>query len=763
MKKIDILKKESLHAHSLMKEDYNNSSEKRWQEKEVIKTMHLFKGDSLDNLKYKETLNCSLSNREYNNFPSSFLMEGITYAEGISPRPTLTVALKCNSLNLTDYNRLSFWIKPVATGYQGFYAHFSFLNNEVWENHAPILIPNQWNHIIWEIEDLDRDNIKEIQVSVFMMGCPPEALPEAKFYLNEISAEFVKNDYNHGWDLEDRIAFSHVGYLPKSEKIALTGKNDFDIFEIYSLDNNLVFKETAEHIKTDLGEFTKMNFTKLETTGEYYLKIGSLKSLPFEITHTPFDSSIWKSMNFLRALRCGVDVEGIHSACHLNCRSVHSDGSSVPNFGGWHDAGDVSQFEICTGEMAHAILDLADTLKDKDHDLYIRLKEEARIGINWLLQTKFKDGYRALAVLYNVWRSNLLTPENTSTAKNASDNGPFENFISAAALAKAAFIYSDDKVYSLWCKREAIDDFFHAKEGYKNGIFTKRWGKNIDSQVAGHGILAAVELYKITDNIEYINIAKEYANIVSLCQEKEGYGSEKIKGFFYEDPQHTYILSYEHRGHEQSPIHGITKLMELLPNDNDYPKWLEIVNIYRDYILKTIDKSYPYNLIPAHIYHTEKININRYTTHGQSADEVLNGLKEQVQAGTKIDENVYLRLMPISVHRRGFHATLLSKTKAISSISKVLNDDKLKQIVINQIEWIFGKNPFASSTMYSEGYNFHPLYVAFSPQIVGALPVGIKTKGNADAPYWPQSTEAVFKEIWGHTAGKYLWILSDIL
>mgnify|MGYP003391210596 FL=1 len=64
--------------------------------------------------------------------------------------------------------------------------------------------------------------------------------------------------------------------------------------------------------------------------------------------------------------------------------------------------------------------------------------------------------------------------------------------------------------------------------------------------------------------------------------------------------------------------------------------------------------------------------------------------------------------------------------------------------------------------MYGEGYNYHPLYVAFSPQMVGALPVGIMTLGEADLPYWPMMTQAVYKEIWGHTTGKYLWVLADI-
>ena len=58
--------------------------------------------------------------------------------------------------------------------------------------------------------------------------------------------------------------------------------------------------------------------------------------------------------------------------------------------------------------------------------------------------------------------------------------------------------------------------------------------------------------------------------------------------------------------------------------------------------------------------------------------------------------------------------------------------------------------------------NPYPNTVAYSRQMVGALPVGIKTKGDYDVPYWPTIDNSVFKEIWGHTTGKYLWVLADI-
>ena len=41
-------------------------------------------------------------------------------------------------------------------------------------------------------------------------------------------------------------------------------------------------------------------------------------------------------------------------------------------------------------------------------------------------------------------------------------------------------------------------------------------------------------------------------------------------------------------------------------------------------------------------------------------------------------------------------------------------------------------------------------------------PVAAHTKDDEDKPYWPMATQAVYKEIWGHTTGKYLWVLADI-
>ncbi len=764
-KELEKILKNSLYVHKEISDNALNSAQTRWLNKKVAASLCLYDGTSLDNVTTNACLNVSVDNEIYLTKESSLKIELSTDVENVIPRPWPSVKIKLPVSDLTKYNRVACDIYIKAEGYQNFYYQFFLGNKGGLEHHSPSLNPNEWNHVIWEISDVKRDLCEEISIGPWLMGTPPEGLPSYEVYIDNVTVEKVDPEYVEGWALEDRIAYSHVGYFKDAKKVALTGKY-YDSFSLYNKEKLILTKPLLKE-ENELGIFYLMDFSEVTLEGLYYLEVGNKKTHEFLISDEAYDSSIWKSMNFLRLLRCGEDIAGVHSACHLNCRSVHPNGSSVPNFGGWHDAGDVSQFEIPTAEMAHAILDLAIKVKAKDHLLYERLIEEARVGINWLLRTRFGDGYRALAVTYSIWRKNVLTPDNKTVYNNVAENGPFENFLASAALAKAYNIYlEEDHVFANWCLRAAIEDFEFAKLGYEQGIYTKRWGPNIDSQVAGHGSIAACELYQATKDFKYLNLAAEYAKIIMACQETSDLGLKvDLRGFFYEDPKHNYMLTYEHRGHEQSPIQGLTMLARLYPDHEDYNKWVNSLKLYRSYVLNSMKFTYPYGLIPGHLYIVDKINPNRFTIPASygTKEEGLEMLKKQAMSGEKLAEGIYLRRFPIAIQRRGYHATLLSKTKAISEIAKVLNDQELKQIAINQLEWILGKNPFASSTMYGEGHNYHPLYVAFSRQMVGALPVGIMTKGDHDAPFWPTRNHAVYKEIWGHTTGKYLWVLADLI
>ena len=99
-------------------------------------------------------------------------------------------------------------------------------------------------------------------------------------------------------------------------------------------------------------------------------------------------------------------------------------------------------------------------------------------------------------------------------------------------------------------------------------------------------------------------------------------------------------------------------------------------------------------MLPAQIYDVKNIKLERFTIPASfgTKEDGLRDLQGQIKTGIRLDENIYLRRFPIAVQRRGYHATLLSKTKAVSLIARLFNNNKMRQIAINQLEWILGKN-----------------------------------------------------------------------
>ena len=763
--KLKKLLEQSAYAHQEMEDNLSLCAETRWLQKKVEKYLTIFSGNHQKKVITSGRASLEESEEIKYEGKNCLCLVTNTQIENISPRPGCSLNISLDKIDISEYNRISAWVYPQATGYQNFYFHFSIGNPGRSQNHAPSLLPNQWNRVTWEISDIERNAVENLGISPYLGGCPPEALPLLKVFIGEIRAEKVEADDDYGWELKDRIAYCHSGYLPNMKKIAIAQHLRDKSFRLYDTSNQLIFEHPVREINTPQGIFYELDFSEVTQPGEYFLKVDDRQTPCFLIDSQALDESIWKSLNFLRSLRCGVEVTDVHSACHLNCKTLNTQTQdTVPNFGGWHDAGDLSQFEICTAEMAQAILELAQRVKNKDKALYNRLLEEGKVGISWLLRTRFGDGSRALAVSYGMWRDNLLHPDNESIKRSVAENGPFENFLASAACALAAGVYQEsDPIFADWCLRVAQEDFHFAKEGYEKGIFSARWGTNVDSQVCGAAALAAAELCLLTQKEEYARHGAEYANTILACQKSETpKWNIPIRGFFYEDRAHTKTLTYEHRGHEQSPIHGLVRMVELFPNHPHCYKWKRGLELYAEYVLKTCELSSYYHLLPAHVYEVDKLNLERFTTGSANRERALSDLVDQVKAGIPLSDTAYLRILPAAA-RRGFHATLLSKAKAVSLIGRVLNNKELLQIAMNQIEWILGKNPFASSTMYGLGHNYHPLYVAFSRQMVGSLPVGIKTKGNADLPYWPVINNAVYKEIWGHTTGKFFFVLADLV
>ena len=70
----------------------------------------------------------------------------------------------------------------------------------------------------------------------------------------------------------------------------------------------------------------------------------------------------------------GIPVPGKHAACHTDLFSRH-DGKSIAYSGGWHDAGDLSQQTLQTGDVTFSLLETYNRLKTRNTPLAARLEK----------------------------------------------------------------------------------------------------------------------------------------------------------------------------------------------------------------------------------------------------------------------------------------------------------------------------------------------------------------------------------------------------
>ena len=186
--------------------------------------------------------------------------------------------------------------------------------------------------------------------------------------------------------------------------------------------------------------------------------------------------------------------------------------------------------------------------------------------------------------------------------------------------------------------------------------------------------------------------------------------------------------------------------------------------MYTNYVKATAGMIEPYGLLPSAIYEINNSDFSGIYHEGDrtAGMPTMEEYNEQVLQGIPLSDTHYLRRFPVSYQFRGFHATLMSKAKAATLINEALGDVELKEIATRQLEWILGYNPFAASSVYGEGYDYHPLYVAFSDQLVGSVPVGFETFENEDKPFYPMQNAPTYKEVWVHTTCRLMWLIADL-
>jgi hypothetical protein len=762
-----------------MQAKYEDGAEARWLNKKVLDSRLLDSMEDLSTWSFKGTGDMVLSDAHVKDGQHAVRIESAFNAaevDGSGEWEDLVATRKFPSENWGQYNRISLWVYPDVVGTPAITGTLTLhndgahklpdSNNEGRHESIP-LINRTWNHIVWEIEPLDRDKITALD---FAYGLPkkfPDPGDQTILYIDQLELQTVTPDHVEGWDVASgKIAFSHSGYTVGSSKSAIASDLSAHEFSVVRQSTGeIVLSKAIEQKKTALGNYQLLDFSEIQEPGTYIIRAGDVSTRSFRIGDDAWHDSIWKAINFMYSERCGTEIPGIHGICHQDDYTLHGDKRIVIN-GGYHDAGDLTATGNTPG-MVYGLLSLAGSIRRQGDDpaLYSRLIEEAKWGLNWVLKTRFGDGYRSTGQLISYWTNGIMGDADDRFGQAVND--PEWNFRVTAVEALAARMLKDsDPELANKSLHIAEEDWKFAIDGLKTAPpLAEVYGSKDELELDSYGVIASVELFRATGDQLYADEAHRLGDLILASQERKLQPwTIPLTGYFYTSPKRENLFHRFHIGQEEEPISALVQLCETFPEDRDWMKWYSATVLHSQYYLKAASKvDEPYGVLPAAVYRESEARLlpeSKDWTPLRTADR--DAYLEEVRRGVPLGGEYYLRRFPVWFDFRGNSSVLLSEAKALSTAAQLRGDLEAEDLAQKQAQWLVGRNPFSASIMYGEGYDWTPLYSVRSGQMVGALPVGIETKGFNDAPYWPTQICWTYKEVWTQPAGEWIWLMSDL-
>lgn len=770
----------SLFVHRALPLHREKSLEAKFPQKKVLKTRTLWAGEPVTLAGYGEityktesgepVLSVTLPTRA-DHWPEGAPADGDYVNFGAAK-----VRLFLDREDWRGYNRLHFFVRADLNGARLYYMDANLKSEgEIpvpdpyyREGHHSMELQNgAWQELFWEFNAMGRDAVTMLEFSIPMIGGDAFTGEDITVAFKNITLEQVETPETEcGWQCrENTITYSTVGYFPTGKKIAVANVTASEFALVSAETNEIVYRAPVETVKNERGTFNVLDFTAYQTPGTYILRAGEAQTEPFLIADGLTEESVWRAVNFLYGERCGMPVPGRHGTCHQDIIAEHN-GVKISYSGGWHDAGDVSQQTLQSAEVVHALLETASHC-DKTSALYTRLLEEAEWGLDFVLRTRFGDGYRATSAGLTRYTNNKIGDMDDVQARVF--NHAFENFTFAAVEAYAAVQFKDaDPGIARGSLRAAKEDFAFAMARYQtHGAEQEQmYEHTYNSGASQHYaviVWAASNLYAASEEETYAETARNYAEKLLKCQET-GAAGLPFTGFFYRDETHKAIVHFNHQSREQQFAQALAALYETQPNAPEAETWRAAMRRLGDYLLYISGNTAPYGMLPAGVHRLDEPEDREtfpYLHVLCDYDTEKANYIEQLKHGTPIDANHVLKNFPVWFSFRGNTAILLAMGKSASLLGRVLKNDRLTQLGREQFYWMWGKNPFGQSLIYGAGTNYCSQYSALCGELAGEMPVGVETLGNTDLPYWPQTNNATYKEIWTSAVSRWLWLAAD--
>ena len=191
---------------------------------------------------------------------------------------TSRISLDMCNRDLTSFNRITLDVLPVCKG-EG------VMNlNLVIENtpssglgaHLINLRNNRWNHIVYDISGVRRDNVGSLQLYTDIKGRNQFRGDSLLYQVRNLRLEYVDSEQKErGWNVADgMIAYSMSGYLPQSSKTAVLGFAAKRFCLVDAATGKCVYKGKVKVLNTTIGTFRVADFSSFCKEGTYILQLS---------------------------------------------------------------------------------------------------------------------------------------------------------------------------------------------------------------------------------------------------------------------------------------------------------------------------------------------------------------------------------------------------------------------------------------------------------------------------------------------------------
>ena len=549
-----------------------------------------------------------------------------------------------------------------------------------------------------------------------------------------------------GMELSTEILINHVGYLPRAAKFCLMKGDKSLEFKVMNTQNGkTVYQGMMQAHEGVFGNYLVGTFSDLKKEGNYQITVENKKSTPFKISAGIYDDAIKKCVTCFSIQRCGPSTTGYAAPCHVDDGRRLDAGPGWPMkphqdvSGGWHDAGDFRKWVAFT---IYGMIGLSEVYEIMEPEWgKEQIMDELRWGNRYFLNMQNERGY---VMNYcggddgGYLTDNQIGTEDdrpihtepASFVHNNTDRTAQFNFIIAQALTGRIF-RSSDPDYSKKCTEAAIRCLAWChKNFYANTALEM-----------GAGLMASIELYKTTEDAQFLEKAIVFASRLLEIQVKEPIdNNHQIRGFFKtssrsEEPS-------RHSWHGPQHIIGLCNLYKIAPNHDNAPEWKEAVRLYcEDYVLKLAELN-NFNLAPIGLY-----------------------LSESPGGDHKIGD-YWVRYLTVTEKAwgGGINPNIASTGIGLLYASKILKNEKLKICAQKQLDWIIGSNPLNVSTAEEIGHNqpirFINRKLNIPPLIPGAVMNGIggtiEDQPHLKAGSWQNC------EYWTPPLAHTMWLMAEL-